>query len=134
MKVFLEWLDDWYLGLEAIDDQHVHLAGQLNVIAAAMEESGDEVDVLGLVGQLLEETRQHFSDEESVMRDHEYPELIEHHREHIMLLAELQEFLRDVDEGVRQFDYEALVSLKHWLINHVIDSDMAFARYLNKPG
>jgi hemerythrin len=64
------------------------------------------------------------------MRGHGYPELTEHHREHIMLLAELQEFIREIEEGTRQFDLDTLTSLKHWLINHVIDSDLAFARYI----
>ncbi|MET0066740.1 MAG: bacteriohemerythrin [Candidatus Thiodiazotropha sp.] len=136
MKVFLEWLDEWYLGVEAIDRQHVQLVGLLNNIAESMGDENtpgeDGEKVFGMVLHLHEETRQHFTDEEAVMRDHEYPELIEHHREHIMLLAELQEFIRDVEEGVRRFDYEALVSLKHWLINHVIDTDMAFARYLER--
>ncbi len=131
MKVFLEWLDDWSLGMEEIDRQHQHLADLLNRIATAMDvENGSADKADSLVVRLLEETRQHFNDEEAIMRNHQYPELIEHHREHIMLLAELQEFIREIEEGVRRFDYETLVSLKHWLINHVIDSDMAFARYL----
>jgi hemerythrin len=136
MKMFLEWLDDWCLGVETIDRQHEHLVGVLNTLAESIAPTSsvaeDKVDVFGLVSQLLEMTRQHFRLEEAVMQEHHYPQLIEHHREHIMLLAELQAFIRDVEEGVRQFDYEALVSLKHWLINHVIDSDKAFANYLDK--
>ncbi len=136
MKLFLEWLDDWCLGVDAIDRQHEHLVGILNTLAESIAPTKpaaeDKVDVFSLVMQLLEMTRQHFRLEEAVMRDHDYPNLMEHHREHVMLLAELQAFIRDVEEGVRQFDYEALVSLKHWLINHVIDSDKAFAEYLDK--
>ena len=72
------------------------------------------------------------TDEEGIMRGHAYPELTEHHRDHIMLLAELQEFIRDVEEGRREFGLDSLISLKHWLINHIVDSDLAFARYLEK--
>ncbi len=134
MNHFLEWLNDWYLGIQEIDQQHLALAELLNRVAGRLQETEEsrasgEV-ILPLVRRLLEETRQHFKDEESIMREHDYPELVDHHREHVMLLAELQEFIRDIEEGRRQFDLDSLTALKHWLINHVIDGDMAFARYL----
>lgn len=134
MKRFLEWLDDWNLGLHEIDRQHVNLAGLLNRVADSLDDtarsSKTAEETMPLVMQLLEETRRHFNDEEAVMRDHDYPELTDHHREHVMLLAELQEFIRELEEETRQFDLDTLTALKHWLINHVIDSDLAFARYL----
>ena len=134
MKVFLEWLDDWYLGVEEIDRQHVNLADLFNRVADSLHDAtsytGAGADTMPLVLALQEETRRHFTDEEAVMREHGYPDLTEHHREHIMLLAELQEFIREIEEGKRRFDFATLTALKHWLINHVIDSDLAFARYL----
>lgn len=134
MKRFLEWLDDWFLGVEEIDRQHLDLAALLNRVADSLADtgmlSGAGEETMPLVLALQEETRRHFNDEEAVMRDHDYPDLTEHHREHIMLLAELQAFIREIEEGRRQFDLDTLTSLKHWLINHVIDSDLAFARYL----
>lgn len=136
MKAFLEWLDDWNLGIEEVDRQHLGLADLLNRIVDSLDDSfsparpGEETMIL--VMQLVDETRTHFQDEEEVMRGHDYPELTEHHHDHIMLLAELQEFIREVEEGRRQFGLDSLTSLKHWLINHIVDSDLAFARYLGK--
>lgn len=136
MNNFLEWLDDWYLGIEEIDRQHLQLAYLFNQVATALEASSNSqlshAVVLPLVYRLQEETRQHFKDEEEIMREHDYPWLTEHHREHVMLLAELQEFIREIEEGTRQFDYASLTALKHWLINHVIESDLAFARHLER--
>ncbi len=136
MNNFLEWLDDWNLGIQEIDQQHLALADQLNRVADTLRDAGDSAATgevtLPLVARLLDETRQHFRDEESIMREHDFPELVEHHREHVMLLAELQEFIRDIEEGRRHFDLDSLTALKHWLINHVIDGDMAFARYLGE--
>ena len=134
MSNFLEWLDDWYLGIEEIDQQHLQLVSLLNQIAATLQDV-DETPLcpqatMPLVQRLLDETRQHFKDEESIMREHDYPDLIDHHRDHVMLLAELQDFIREVEEGLRSFDVESLTALKHWLIDHVTESDLAFARYL----
>jgi hemerythrin len=136
MKQFLLWREDWYLGIDEIDQQHLRLAELLNQIAEFLETQGpgseDAADSMQLVMQLQVETRQHFRDEEAFMRDHDYPEHVNHHREHALLQAELRDFIRGIEEGKRELDVATLVSLKHWLINHVIDSDLAIARYLSE--
>lgn len=136
VNCFLEWLDEWYLGIDEIDHQHLQLVSLLNQMAdrlSPMDKSHvSRTLTMTLMHQLLDETRQHFRDEESIMREHDYPALIGHHRDHAMLLAELQDFIREIEEGGRKFDFDSLTALKHWLIDHVIDSDLTFARYLEQ--
>lgn len=134
MKVFLEWLDEWSLGIPEIDQQHLELAELLNRIVRSMEQgsppSHPGAMTLPLLMQLLESTRQHFKDEEAIMLEYDYPDLTHHHRDHVLLLAELQDFIRELEEGRRVISVGSLISLKHWLINHVIESDLAIARYI----
>jgi len=134
MNLFLEWLDEWCLGIHEIDRQHLQLAQLFNHLANSLQttpaDTSSTASTMTLVRRLLKETRQHFKDEESIMREHDYPYLVDHRREHVMLLAELRDFIREIEAGSRQFDYESLSALKHWLIHHVIDVDLAFARYL----
>ena len=133
---FLVWLDEWNLGIPEIDEQHLQLAERLNRIVFSLDgpdtPSQPNEETMPLVIELLDETKQHFQDEEEIMRGHDYPELVEHRRDHIMLLAELREFIRDVEEGRHTFGLDSMISLKHWLINHIVDSDLAFARYLEE--
>ena len=82
--------------------------------------------------RLQEETRNHFSDEEQMMRDSEYSDLAHHYREHVVLLAELQDFIREVESGHKSMNNEALTALKRWFINHVLTSDREFVRYLKR--
>ena len=134
MKAFLEWLDEWCLGIPEIDQQHMAMAELLNLIVRSMEQgsppSHPGKETMPLLVRLLEKTRQHFKDEEAIMREYDYPELTDHHHDHVLLLAELQAFIRELEEGQRVISVESLISLKHWLINHVVESDLAFARYL----
>jgi hemerythrin len=134
MRAFLEWLDDWYLGIQEIDRQHLEMAELLNKIVYATEHtlqpSQTDEAAMPLLMQLLEKTRRHFKVEEAVMRENDYPKLAEHHRDHVLLLAELQGFIRELEEGKRVFSVASMTSLKHWLINHVVESDLDFARYL----
>ncbi|MEW8022624.1 MAG: bacteriohemerythrin [Candidatus Thiodiazotropha endolucinida] len=135
MKRFLTWRDDWYLGIDEIDQQHLHLVELVNQVADSVmtqqSESKDDGGAMRLVLQLQEETRRHFRDEEAFMRNHEYPLVSSHHREHALLQAELSDLIREIEEGKRRLDIETLTSLKYWLIDHVIDSDMDIARYMN---
>ncbi|MES9972484.1 MAG: bacteriohemerythrin [Candidatus Thiodiazotropha sp.] len=135
MKRFLTWRDDWYLGIDAIDQQHLRLVELVNKTADLINAAGpgtvDDRDGMELVLQLQEETRQHFRDEEAFMRAHDYPHVTRHHRDHALLQAELKDLIREIEEGKRGFDIQTLTSLKYWLIDHVIESDLDIARYLN---
>ena len=135
MKKFLTWRDDWYLGIDAIDQQHLRLVDLVNQTADLINTEKSSAAGNGggmeLVLLLQEETRQHFRDEEAFMRAHDYPQVTRHHREHALLQAELKDLIREIEEGRRGFDIKTLTSLKHWLIDHVIESDLDIVRYLN---
>ncbi|MEJ2466376.1 MAG: hypothetical protein P8045_11840 [Candidatus Thiodiazotropha sp.] len=68
MNHFLEWLDDWYVGIHEIDRQHLELAALFNQLADSLHSASVNGCVtassLPLVVQLLDETRKHFKDEE----------------------------------------------------------------------
>jgi len=134
MKPFLFWRTDWLLGFDEIDQQHIHLAGLLNRLFNVLgsDSTGANRELHQLLIELVETTRRHFHDEEAFMQPSGYPQLREHHREHALLLAELQEFIREIEEGRRHFTLQTLIALKHWQIDHVLNSDMAFADFVRQ--
>ena len=134
MKPFLIWRTDWLVGFDELDRQHLSLAGLLNQLfdTLATDTIGTNPVLQGLLTTLAEETRRHFQDEEICMRECGYTRLTEHHREHAMLLAELQELMREIEEGRKRFTLETLTALKYWQIDHVLNSDKAFADFLSR--
>jgi hemerythrin len=134
MKPFLIWRTDWLVGFDALDQQHLSLAALLNKLfdTLATDTVGSNPALQGLLETLAEQTRRHFQDEEACMRECGYPRLTDHHREHAMLLAELQELMREVAEGRRRFTLETLTALKYWQIDHVLNSDKAFADFVRR--
>jgi hemerythrin len=135
MRPFLVWRDDWLLGYEKMDEQHLELADKLNELHRFLvrDESGPQGGLGQLchhLSELCEMTRRHFHDEEALMEDSGYPGLNEHHREHIMLLAEMQECLREIEAGSRTFSLQTLTALKYWQIDHALNSDLEFVSYL----
>jgi hemerythrin-like metal-binding protein len=135
-KPFLLWRDDWHLGFGCLDEQHLELANTLNklhcfIVDVDKQQNRSKNQLPLHLSSLVDIARRHFTTEEALMRAHNYPGLAEHHREHILLLAELQECIRDIQEHSKPFTLDTLTALKHWQINHTIYSDRMFADYLN---
>jgi hemerythrin len=132
VKPFLFWRNDWLVGHKIIDRQHLEIVNLLNALHYAnfqkhKNSSSIDTDLLHKHLQTLIDTaRRHFRAEESLMMTHQYSDLAAHHREHVLLLAELQECVRDIDTDGSTFTLNTLTALKHWLIEHVTYSDQKF--------
>jgi hemerythrin len=136
-KPFLHWRDDWHLGHGFLDEQHMEMAGILNqlhhfVVHEDKQSFIGKDEVCQQLASLVTIARRHFKTEEALMRSSGYPRLAEHHREHVFLLAELQEWVREIETGSKSFTLETLTALKHWQIDHVIYSDRLFADFLEE--
>ena len=138
-RALIEWRDDWSLGIPQVDGEHRELARLFNRVAGLCADAGVELAVKGskeceeimdLLRELGEHVRTHFENEEVCMRDSGYPDLDDHHFEHISLQAEYTELMRELEEkGVECLDAEILANLKTWLIGHIVNSDMRFGEY-----
>ena len=81
---------------------------------------------------LIRRTEEHFLDEEQLMKKIGYSGLIEHKREHMLLLAELKAFIRNIKNGTEQLDLKSIDSLKNWFVQHIHSSDKEFANVFHK--
>ena len=138
MKQFFTWRDDWSLGVDLMDKQHRQLALLLNRMADHCLNPSDAMDpevrlqqLHELMNLLYEKSRQHFDDEEVLMLEAGYSEHANHAREHRMLLAELKNYIREIEEERDDINMGVLMSLKHWFISHIIKSDKEFAAFLS---
>jgi hemerythrin len=137
---FVRWLDDWLLDIPELDREHHELVDRVNQIAHCQCPEGKnraracspaaERHGIRLLEELGLHARRHFKHEEAFMRESDYPQFEDHRYEHITLLAEYAELLREVkDSGLQCLDRSTLVSLKGWLIGHVSGADRRFGEY-----
>ncbi|MGD8913602.1 MAG: bacteriohemerythrin [Candidatus Thiodiazotropha sp.] len=136
MKPFLIWRDDWLLGFEHLDEQHLELVDALNNLHRFFLQVKEKRVCAGMnticrqLSVLRDLTHHHFQTEEALMQRFGFPGLADHHREHVMLLAELQLHIREIEAGSKPFTLGTLTALKHWQIDHLLYSDRKFADYL----
>lgn len=140
MELFINWRDEWLLGIDDVDNQHQVLARGLNLLVQACHdysesEGGDRERQRQLLSELMDtlynSAREHFRFEEALMKKDMYPGYAPHAREHAMLLAELKStFAGRLESDGCYMDPGILKALKSWFIGHVSHSDRAFADYL----
>ena len=136
MMDFLVWQERWNTDIPDVDEQHMALAKQMNRIVEVLNQStGEEQqedDLDSLLDGLYHLAREHFNSEEAIMSQLNYPDYTAHHKEHVMLLAELALYIREIQHGQSTLDIATLRALRTWFVVHLAEADAAFASYYHK--
>jgi hemerythrin len=88
----LQWKDRYRVGVAAVDHEHREL---INLINRLHEESarGGKDAIEAFLGDLFKGISAHFALEERFMREHKYPDIDAHKRDHEMLLDEIRDIM-----------------------------------------
>ncbi len=131
---FINWNDGLKVNVNTIDVQHQKLIDIVNSLFDAMSE-GKGNDVLNDVfNGLLNYTVEHFSTEEKLMEQHNYPKTEFHKVEHSDLTRQAKDLYDKFKSGQATISVPTLNFLRSWLNNHILSSDKQFGDYLNNIG
>ena len=125
------WSEDFVTGVPALDEQHQALFR----CVVELEQAAGERTMLSTchaLAQLSRYAREHFADEERLMREHGYPGIDSHiaaHRDFSHRLFELRRAYLDED-----ISSELIALLRAWLRFHVTTTDMDYVPYLRDIG
>ncbi len=133
-KQFVEWKDSYSVGIDSIDQQHKKLLNLINQLQTAVDYSTGEQFEREALDELVDYTKTHFTYEEGLMRDNDYPDFESHKAQHEEMFnkvrAVLAEYERDHDTAMSN----AVEYLKAWLINHINGTDKQYSSYLIGKG
>ncbi len=133
-KPYVEWEDEYSVGIESIDRQHRKLINLINNLQTAVDYSvGAEYEREAL-DALVDYTRAHFSYEEGLMEDNGYPDFTTHLAEHKRMILRVEEVLREYEQNRDAAMQDAADFLRHWLINHIKGTDRSYSSYLIDRG
>ena len=126
----LDWSDQLSVGVAYIDAEHRALIGAVNRLIGAITR-GETAQLAPILADVLNQTRQHFADEERLMRACAYPGLAAHQAEHRALLDELVALSGRVETQATAVPATEFVAvLSKWLMRHIITSDRDYRPYL----
>lgn len=119
-------------GNEMIDSQHKELIGKINVLLDSCEDGNDKLAAVKTLDYLAEYTDFHFSAEEKLQEEIEYPGIKEHKAEHDKLrkvVDELHEMLVEEEGPTQSFVEQVNQNVIDWLYSHIKGFDRSVAEY-----
>lgn len=127
----IEWDGSLLLGVEDMDSDHHDLVVCFNDLSLA-NFTGEDVAVVSVILQkLVDHTREHFRHEEALMRRYAYPNIDSHKQEHETLLFSVLMFQqRALEADKHPISGRNLMFLASWLLNHIMEADKVFARFI----
>lgn len=131
---FMEWKDDYSVGVNVIDQQHRKLVWLVNELYEAMRAGRASEAVGDVLKGLIQYTVVHFDTEEKYMQAHSYPYSLGHKREHEDFKIRAQDFNRQFQNGKLTVPLETSRFLKEWLDMHILGTDKRLGAFLGRKG
>jgi hemerythrin-like metal-binding protein len=127
----MEWINDYSVSNQEIDEQHKVLIDLLNQIERIIQK--EEFNYLNLVitvEELHKYLKGHFDHEEKLMLLYEYPDIMSHTHAHNLFRDKLLNTYVLEIEKPKEFFYEMSEYLTHWLREHILKVDMKLGIFL----
>lgn len=94
--------------------------------------ANERVEAGRILAEMAALSETHFLAEELVMRLHQYPAFEEHAAEHVRLIGEMNELLRQNAAGTLEITLELAERLRRTLTNHLRGTDHALAAFMRR--
>ena len=133
MVLRLEWTPKISVNSEKMDNQHKKLFLIINKLITIKKEKVEPDTIFEVLRELIDYSDKHFKAECLYMSENNYPRLLlkAHIGEHEDYFGEMEKFVEDYGKGSETLTDEVLKFLTGWWVEHVSNSDMKFARYVN---
>ena len=109
----------------------------INTVELSLQNPEEKEILLSSLTQLYDYAYEHFVREERIQQKMSYPDMRQHQIEHRELLEQLLELKNKIKSDYSKEDmderYDEIVSfLRHWLIDHVLNTDRLLMPHLSK--
>ena len=129
-----QWFEALEVGVEVIDNDHREMLSMLQRIQDAIREQSLATSK-ELVSEFILLTRSHFTTEEKILEEADFPNLKKHRVAHGELLAQAIDLGKIIVNATHVDELsEHLDDLAGFLFHDLIGSDMEFKSYLQECG
>lgn len=121
------WRPEYSVHDEELDNHHQQLFTILNSIYEHVMSSEQLDNISATIDELSNYTTYHFTSEEQVMQDKQFPDMAAHiakHREFTNKISQLRENYHHNDLEVAK---DLIIVLGEWLLQHVLKEDKKYS-------
>jgi hemerythrin len=132
--IFVPWEDRYAVGIPAIDEQHRRLLDLTNALYDSCREGSTSAQdgFKQAAHSIVEYVKVHFTTEERLMDQVDYPEAASHKAEHKDFARQFLEEVKAFEEGKRFVSLAFANFLKDWILQHIALSDKKMGAYIVK--
>jgi hemerythrin len=117
------WRDSFETGYTRVDSQHKYLVHLINELNKGLGVKDKKKQMSYFFHELYLYIINHFSMEEVLMREFDYPAYMDHKYEHAQFIIKIQNFREKYLTGSANINVEVINFLKEWLLNHIMHTD-----------
>jgi len=128
------WTEAYRVNIVALDQQHAQLFDTVNELDQALRGGAENAAIDSVLHKLVGYALTHFSAEESLMRQHDFPGLLTHCSQHQMFRARIAEFLEEHRAGKAGVPVSLMLFMQSWLKEHLLNTDQQYSAFLNARG
>jgi hemerythrin-like metal-binding protein len=126
------WGNILSVAVDEIDEDHRKLVNIFNILNHSVVE-GESPDYLAAVlEELINCTVWHFSHEERLMLKYDYEGIEVHKAEHQELINSAKKMQQEILQEDKSVSEEDIEFLEHWLVEHILTTDMRLGSYLSQ--
>lgn len=125
---FLQWDESMSVGIPAIDEEHKHFIGLINTLNKSILGRHSPAIIRAHVKAIVDDAREHFSHEEALFKEWNYPDSHRHAKLHAESIEALQNLSgRFLFDDATEYELiDAGLKIKHALVEHLLTEDMQY--------
>ena len=124
---------DMNLGIAIIDAQHAAMANYIRGIIDSITNGDKSIKLAKRVDLLVELCQIHFQTEEDLMKQHNLPDVEEHHADHMRRLANLRAIFGNLNFNEQKLE-TVTREANEWLMGHIKSQDSELVELLKSKG
>ena len=120
------WKEDYNLNIPSIDTQHRKLFVYLNNLRNSILNHEQETVIKETLSDLINYGFEHFSYEENLLKEINYPDFSDHQKRHDYYNGNLIRLQNKFVHGDAVMATDLILFIKKWLIDHILVEDKKY--------
>lgn len=128
----LRWDDSLLIGIDEIDEQHKQLFRLANELQEKLRAGDAKSQVDAAIRELITYIQTHFTAEERLMVEQDYPGLAEQQAQHRGFIQKIALFIKGAQNHNPLIARDILLFLRTWYTAHISTTDRTFGEFMNE--
>jgi hemerythrin-like metal-binding protein len=136
MSLFV-FSDEYSVGVPSMDNHHIRLFDIMNKLYDARNEGRAKEMIGPILGELLDYTRYHFTEEERLMEQANYSGIAAQKSAHREFINSLVDYKQQIDDNPAMAVFvvtKVSMTATDWLKSHILRMDKAYESTLKRAG